>query len=309
MRIAIILMVLIIALASAGMGYARWSSTLDISGSVTLGELIDCFRNVRCTEWPEALGKDVGNCAAYLVDPHTMQVTINNGYPCYGLTVDFEVTNSESIPVVIREIIIAPDNFTNGVEVSVDVLQIFEGLQIDPGSFATGQLDVHVEQAAQQNFQYTFTVTIHLAQWAPGGTMGFWKNWDRHNTFTEEEINGWLAAIDADSDWLVTDMDDDGDIDVDDMVATIEGHNKDATMEEKFLAQYLCTRLDIEAATISAGVHDISDYDPGDYLGLGGSGTLAEIIAAIEGKYGTSPTSYQYGIMHNICDALNNVEI
>lgn len=40
-----------------------------------------------------------------------------------------------------------------------------------------------------------------------------------------------------------------------------------------------------------------------------GSAGLSEIIAAIESKYGTSISHYQFNIMKNVCDALNNLDI
>src|SRR3972149_6037506 len=44
------------------------------------------------------------------------------------------------------------------------------------------------------------------------GTIGFWKNWDSHNTYSQGQIEGWLSAIDSSSSWLgpttVGDMED-----------------------------------------------------------------------------------------------------
>ena len=272
-----------------------------------------------CTEWPEVEGKDVGSCQALLLDLHHMQVTLDNAYPCYGCTVDFDITNSESIPVVVSNIIVAPQDFTNGVEVTVTVLQVFVGQVLDPGAFVHGQLQAHVEQAAEQNTQYTFNVTVNLVQWTDCGTIGFWKNWDRHNTYSEERIDTWLVDIDAASSWLVEDMDGNGAVDVSDMEAIFEratSSNK-AAMRYKFLGHYLATRLDGESGRVDPGVHDFSAYDTGDYLGLGGTGTLEEIFEAIESRHPDpgatpplpEPAEDQYEIMKNICDALNNAEI
>jgi len=149
-------------------------------------------------------------------------------------------------------------------------------------------------------------VTLTAGHWERGGTPGFWENWDSHKTYAEDEILDFLADISDASLWL-------GDItDIRQMEAVFAaGEAEDATMEAKFLRQYLATRLNVEADRLrGSAVHDLSGCDPGSYLGLGGQGTLWEIIAAIEGKYGTPPpTDDEFEIMKDICDALNNLAI
>ena len=82
------------------------------------------------------------------------------------------------------------------------------------------------------------------------------------------------------------------------------------TDKEKFLRHYLATKLDIEAERLFLTTwHHFSSYDPGNYLGLGGQGTLQDIIDAIEDRYPHNPTDPQFLIMKDICDALNNLDI
>ena len=157
--------------------------------------------------------------------------------------------------------------------------------------------------------------TVTTGEWDLGGdcegTRGFWNNWDKHNTYTQGEIEGWLNTINGTSCWLVPDMDEDEDIDTDDMEAVFDAATGGgATMEEKFLCHYLATRLNAESGRLLLTINrDFSSYDTGDYLGLGEQGTLPEIIAAIESKCSTSPTDEQFELMKDICDALNNLEI
>jgi len=167
------------------------------------------------------------------------------------------------------------------------------------------------------HWQETLTIetTVETGTWEVGGTPGFWGNWDSHKTYTETEILGFLRPIDLLSDWLVPDMDGNDIIDINDMEAVFAA-GEGGTAEEKFLAHYLATRLNVRAGTLSGDtVHVFSSYDPstGDYpygyLALSGQGTLQEIIDAIESKYGTSPTEGQFEIMKNICDALNDLAI
>jgi hypothetical protein len=151
--------------------------------------------------------------------------------------------------------------------------------------------------------------TVTTGIWEDGGSPGFWKNWDKHETYTQTDVQGWLSSIDGVSHWLVPDMDANGIIDISDMVAILEA-GQGGTHEEKFLRHYLATRLNVEAGRLFPDTFRFFGHlDPDDYLGLGGQGTLAEIISAIEGKYDTSPTKAQFEIMKNICDAVNNLEI
>ena len=171
------------------------------------------------------------------------------------------------------------------------------------------------------HWQETLTIetAVETGEWEVGGTCGFWKNWDSHNTYTWDKIRGWLLLIDNPSHWLVPDMDEDG-IDINDMLAVFAA-GEGGTAEEKFLAHYLATRLNVWAGTLSGDtVHVFSSYDPstGDYpygyLALSGQGFLPEIIDAIEDKYSepeedATPTDGEFEIMKNICDALNKLEI
>ncbi len=160
--------------------------------------------------------------------------------------------------------------------------------------------------------------TITTGTWDAGGTIGFWGSWDKHNTYTQDQIEDWLGNIDGDSHWLVPDMDEDEDIDIDDM-GDVLWYECKSDMKCKFLKHYLATRLDMETEPLPRlnpdNEHGFSTYDPATleypdgYLGLGGSGTLEDIIQAIESKYTEDPTPDQFGIMKNICDALNNLEI
>lgn len=161
------------------------------------------------------------------------------------------------------------------------------------------------------HWQETVTIeeTVETGTWELGGTPGFWGSWDSHNTYTEGEILGFLAGIGGPPGWLY------GTTGINEMEAVFAaGEAEHATMEAKFLRQYLATRLNDRADRLYPGTfHLFSIYDPGNYLGLDGAGTLPDIIDAIEDKYPAPdeepPSEGQFELMKDICDALNNLEI
>ena len=150
--------------------------------------------------------------------------------------------------------------------------------------------------------------TVNTGSWEVGGTPGFWKDWGSHQTYEQSEIEEWLSSIDGVSDWL-------GPTSMAAMEAVFDdATGGGATMEQKFLAHYLATRLNVEAGRLYLGTtHDVIGISGYSYLGLATplSATLTDIIAAIEDKYDevSPPTEAQFEIMKNICDALNNLDI
>lgn len=198
-----VLVLLIVALASVGVGYALWSKTLHIDGTVRTGNVGAIFTEAftdddnvvddaakdngdldECAEQEEGLygsgscdpagsghnvprkDKDVGVCEADILDDHqTIQVTIDNAYPSYYCTVFFEFENTGSIPVKIFTLAAVGPAITAG-HVSARWTDL-EGVgqQIDPGDIVSGDLDLHVEQSAPQGGQLILYGKIQLWQW------------------------------------------------------------------------------------------------------------------------------------------------
>jgi hypothetical protein len=155
--------VLMIALMALGFAYGLWSKTLYINGTVNTGSVNAEFANVVCSDTGVDPGydKDVASCNVGLSDDkQTMTVTISNAYPCYSCKIRYDVVNTGTIPVKIKSITV-----TNPSEVSVTVTGIKVGDQIDCGASEAGDLEIHVEQDAEQGATYTFSVTIYLVQW------------------------------------------------------------------------------------------------------------------------------------------------
>lgn len=163
-------------------------------------------------------------------------------------------------------------------------------------------------QDVGDSFSDTEESYSYLALHCSVGTLGFWKNWNKHNTYLQTEIEDWLDLIDDDSAWL-------GPTNVADMVTVLE-QASGGTMEQKFLGHYLAQRLNLESERQewTTPTHDITGIAGYGYLIPGPSpaptaATAEEIIISIEGKHGTGPTDGQFETMKGVCDKLNNLEI
>jgi predicted ribosomally synthesized peptide with SipW-like signal peptide len=150
-----------------------------------------------------------------------------------------------------------------------------------------------------------------------GGSPGFWGGPGALNLYGKGEIVGWFTTIVGSSKWF-TDVTLTGD--VDDDYATMQGilsnsgANKYKGMVRQFRAQYLATRLNTmpDPPRLQMGtIHDISDIEGAEaYFGFD-TGTLAEIIAFIEGEaeggiFEVPPTKDEVEILKNVCDFLND---
>lgn len=316
-KIAVIFLTVIIAIALCGVGYALWAQTLDIGGTVQTGDFNGGFTACPTNDPPGTIDpgkdKDVAWCTAELAEPENggyeqVIVTIENAYPCYECEVNVTVQNHGTPPMRIARV----DVFNPNPDELTVTHQGLKDVELDRGEWVVGTVKVHLEQPALQGHIYIFTIELHLELWRDqGGTIGFWGSWDRHKTYTEGQLNTWLGSIDANSDWLVPDIDGNGTIDVHDMEQVFD-EASGPNWEEKFLGHYLATRLNVESGRLSGTRHhDVSGLDPGNYLGLSDptSASAEEIISAMENKYGTSPSDDQFEIMKDICDGLNNLSI
>lgn len=159
---------LMIALMAVGISYAMWSKTVYIYGTVETGEVDAEFSSVTCNDpfgtIDPGYDKDVGWCECIIGlygDPQELDVIIHNAYPCYSVTVDYEIDNVGTIPVKIQTITLTNVN----PEITVTVTGIAVGDQIEPGGSVWGDLEIHVEQSAAELATYYFDLEIYLVQW------------------------------------------------------------------------------------------------------------------------------------------------
>ncbi len=112
-------MTLVLALGTLGVGYALWSETLVIGGTVDTGEVSvrwvvpfasqdtdkdwtcdDGFGNIRGPgDNPNA--KAVGSTTVWIVDDHTVGVILDDVYPSYFNKITLSAENIGTIPVIL----------------------------------------------------------------------------------------------------------------------------------------------------------------------------------------------------------------
>jgi len=158
-------MLLVLALATLGLGYAHWEKLLDINGTVNTGEVdadFDAaFTNDPGTTIDPTYDKHVGSCEVSGVTTQLLTITIDNAYPSYECDVDFQVTNMGTIPVKVK----AFDASGVPPELTVTLTDLPLGTQIEPMMEAHGDIHIHVEQIADELATYTFSAQINLIQW------------------------------------------------------------------------------------------------------------------------------------------------
>jgi len=144
--------------------------------------------------------KNVGSSSAEVgADPQTASVTVRNAYPCYFTTAFFGIHNSGSIPVKVQAVLehcnvdhwvswdggatwvrmpastwypimpctIKLIDFNNDgkADLAIHITQIKIGQQLEPSQTIWMDVDIHVEQGADELATYTFDERVLLVQW------------------------------------------------------------------------------------------------------------------------------------------------
>lgn len=157
--IGIIVMILMMALAALGVGYAWWTEQLTATGTIQTGSIDVQMEGISySTNDP----LDAASCSSKISgDGKAMTISIGNAYPGYVCMIDFSLTNHGSVPAKITDVTL-PDPHTaytvnpSGVLVTRD--------ELDPSSPKPARFKVEINPGANQNASYTFEVGIDIAQ-------------------------------------------------------------------------------------------------------------------------------------------------
>ena len=147
-KFGLLLLAVVLALGTLGVGYAMWYEDLYIEGTVYTGEVYGYWTACYCFDPgldpnPDGSnkGKDVGSttCTIDPTDPRILYITVQNGYPCYWNDCEVEYTIGGTVPVHIEDIIIEPLNYDPASGYMADDGDLWVsvvdgiGLQLHPG--------------------------------------------------------------------------------------------------------------------------------------------------------------------------------
>jgi hypothetical protein len=136
-----------------GVGYAAWTDTVRIDGTVEMGYIGLVLSPGACSE-PQI------TCSVSA--PHTLVVTLTNPHTG-NYTCGFTITNTGTLPVKIQSIVTSGDL----ADVMVSVSGVTEGTQIeqagvDPDSF-DGSVIITVQASCEKTF--SINVAFSFVQW------------------------------------------------------------------------------------------------------------------------------------------------
>jgi len=136
-KFGLLLLAVVLALGTMGVGYAMWSEDLYIDGTVMTGELDWEFESFKITDYfdpvdypnvsdwnvapgfvgpPYLSGKNVGWAEGVLVDGpdgdgdmSQLNLTFHNVYPCYYNSINVYPISTGTVPIIFSEAIIESD--------------------------------------------------------------------------------------------------------------------------------------------------------------------------------------------------------
>lgn len=160
---------LIMTLSVVGFAYATWVDSLEIKGTVHMGDLIVGILDIKeaddneMEKYPDKPDKWVNDVLVDLFDPedsvhhtpavtvfHTMTVRLTVGYPCLKAWVVFDLKNAGSIPVKIKSITVTGYDVKDGedltwVDEDADPLTVVGGLEDPTGQFTDPAIVLNLE--------------------------------------------------------------------------------------------------------------------------------------------------------------------
>ncbi|MGB9860096.1 MAG: hypothetical protein ACPLQP_09205 [Moorellaceae bacterium] len=179
-KVRFLVLALVLAAALAGAGFAAWSQVLPVGGTLATGELDWYFSGMGGMDTGEdyvcdpgfgnerQMDKDVARTTLARQDADgdgdydTVRVTVINAYPTYYNQVSLRMTNNGSIPLKVGTPVI---DGPTAVTVRARDLDEIGGRVLNPGSTLNIVLDFRINEAAQDNSSYTFSVTLPATQW------------------------------------------------------------------------------------------------------------------------------------------------
>lgn len=159
-KIGLICLALVLALGTMGVGFALWSETLYIDGTVNTGEL-----SVYWTQgdpWDDELPEKDVSWADCEIIGDTIYIWITNAYPSITYHIPIDVHNDGTIPFHLCGIVMTGSTLPVGSTVTFPDWECF---QVHPGFGEVGEITVHLCNDALENETYFFSAELTVVQW------------------------------------------------------------------------------------------------------------------------------------------------
>ena len=157
--IGIIVMILMMALAALGVGYAWWTEQLTATGTIQTGSIDVQIKSIS-TQEDDPL--DVASCTPTLsIDNKILTVTIDNAYPEYACTVRFNFVNLGSVPAKITSMSLPIEEGEFGI---IPSGALISKPRLDPASPQGADFYIRIQPGAQQKASYQFNFGIGVTQ-------------------------------------------------------------------------------------------------------------------------------------------------
>jgi predicted ribosomally synthesized peptide with SipW-like signal peptide len=157
--IGIIVMILMMALAALGVGYAWWTEQLTTTGTIQTGSINVKLENATTSEFDPL---DVASCSTNISgDGKSISVVITDAYPAYTCSIKFNLINVGTIPAKITNVNLPVDNDGYGVEPSGALVS---KPVLAPGKPEGATFFVRVKPGAAQSANYQFDFSIEVTQ-------------------------------------------------------------------------------------------------------------------------------------------------
>jgi len=117
-KIGVLFLVALMALTGVTAGYAMWSETININGTVTTGTVGIKWSYVTDSATDDEIsGKETTSSvsASLSADENTLTVTILGAYPCITYSVPFDITSTGTVPVHFKNGFVITPAYLSGI--------------------------------------------------------------------------------------------------------------------------------------------------------------------------------------------------
>lgn len=175
-KVGLIVIALVLVLGSLGVGYALWTQTINVNGTVLTGDLKAEFAGTDIATGSPFI--DAYNLVTYTTSGNnsgTLTVTLKNAYPGMVATIPIVIHNNGSIPIGGIAPLSTLSNLPTDSSVVVNGTALTDGLAV--GAYSTdASITVSIDKDAADNSTfvqdentgyYSFSIVLTSTQFVP----------------------------------------------------------------------------------------------------------------------------------------------